>query len=420
MDAVTLADVDERLDSFVGEVFSSLSRKDRLATAGVYVRGLMLDGKRKSMQPMAERLEVDHQRLQQFVTTSPWDLVPVRKVLSRKACDLISPQAWALDDTGFVKDGDRSPGVARQYSGTLGKVGNCQIAVSVHAVTDTASCPLDWRLFLPESWDDTIADTPADAAAVAARRAKAAIPAGERHRRKWEQALEMIDELLEWGRPRPPVVVGDAGYGDITEFRTGLSRRNLPYVVAVKSGTSIQPGDATPVTAAWRGTGRPPQPRYPDPPITCKDLVIAAGEDALREVTWRHGTKTGPANPTAAMSSRFTVMRVRPANRTITRASDGTLTEAWLIAEWPTSAKEPSDYWLSTLPTGTPITELVRLAKIRWRIEHDYRELKDALGLDHFEGRSWLGWHHHATLVTAAHLFLTTLRLSHPKSGGQA
>jgi SRSO17 transposase len=419
VDTGELADVDELLDSFVGEVFSSLTRKDRVATAGVYVRGLMLDGKRKSMQPMAARLQTDHQRLQQFVTTSPWDVVPVRKVLSRKACEVIAPEAWALDDTGFAKDGPWSPCVARQYSGTLGKVGNCQVAVSVHAVTDHASAPLDWRLFVPQSWDDTHAETSTETAAITARRAKAAIPDDEHHRRKWEQALEMIDELLEWGRTPPPVVVADAGYGDATEFRTGLSERDLPYVVAIKGATSIHPGDAAPVTPPWRGTGRPPKPRYPDPPTSCKDLVLVGGQSALQEVTWRHGTKTGPGNPDATMRSRFTATRVRPANRAITPADDGTLPEFWLLAEWPTSTTEPTDYWLSTLPIDTPITELVRLAKIRWRIEHDYRELKDALGLDHFEGRSWLGWHHHATLVTAAHLFLTTLRLTDPKASGQ-
>jgi SRSO17 transposase len=419
VDSGELARVEELLDSFVGEVFSSLSRKDRVATAGVYMRGLMLDGKRKSMQPMGERLGVDHQRLQQFVTTSPWDVVPVRKTLSRKACDLIAPQAWALDDTGFAKDGDASPCVARQYSGTLGKVGNCQIAVSVHAVTDTASAPLNWRLFMPASWDDEAAETVEAKTAVTARRAKAAIPDDEHHKRKWEQALDMIDELLVWGRTPPPVVVGDAGYGDATEFRTGLTERGLPYVLAVKAATSIQPADAETVKPPWTGRGRPRLLRYPDPPTNCKDLVIAAGKAALREVTWRHGTKTSPGNPDAAMTSRFTAIRVRPANRTIARAEDGTLPEAWLIAEWPTGAAEPSDYWISTLPADTPIAELVRLAKIRWRIEHDYRELKHALGLDHFEGRSWLGWHHHATLVTAAHLFLTTLRLSGPKACGQ-
>ncbi|WP_156520607.1 IS701 family transposase, partial [Rhodococcus sp. EPR-157] len=218
MDTSELDEVDELIDSYVGEVFSSLTRKDRVATAGVYVRGLMLDGRRKSMQPMAERLNVDHQRLQQFVTSSPWNVTPVRKILSRKACEVIDPQVWVIDDTGFAKDGPASPCVARQYSGTLGKVGNCQVAVSVHAATDAASAPLDWRLYVPTSWDETLSEDPEVNAAITARRARSGIPDTEHHRRKWEMAIEMIDELREWGRPARPVVA-DAGYGDATEFR---------------------------------------------------------------------------------------------------------------------------------------------------------------------------------------------------------
>ncbi|QYB00502.1 IS701 family transposase (plasmid) [Rhodococcus sp. USK10] len=417
MDAAALARVGEQLDTFVGEVFSSLARKDQREKAGLYARGLMLDGRRKSMQPMAQRLRVDHQRLQQFVATSPWDVVPVRKTLSRRACDLVAPDAWVIDDTGFTKDGDSSPGVARQYSGTLGKVGNCQIAVSVHAASDAASAPLDWRLFLPESWDDRSTTDPDAVAAITARRQRSAIPDTEQHRPKWEMAIEMIDELIEWGRT-PPTAVADAGYGDATAFRLALTERGIDYVVAVKGSTSAHPGDAIPQTAAHTGRGRPPTPRY-GPHTTCKDLVLAAGRKAVRTVTWRQGTKTSPNNPTAAMRSRFAAMRIRPANRDIPRAEDGTLPAVWLLAEWPTGADEPTDYWLATLPEDTPLPELVRLAKIRWRVEHDYRELKTGLGLDHFEGRSWLGWHHHATLVTAAHLFITTLRLADPKATGQ-
>ena len=417
MRTAELTRLGEKLDSFVGEVFSSLKRKDQRATAGVYARGLLLDGRRKSMQPMAERLNVDHQRLQQFVTTSPWDVVPVRKTLSRKACDLIGPDAWVIDDTGFAKDGDASPCVARQYSGTLGKVGNCQVAVSVHAAADGASAPLDWRLYVPESWDDAAAEDPDTAAAITARRRRSAIPDDERHRTKWRMALEMLDELIEWGRT-PAVIVADAGYGDSATFRQQLTDRDLTYVVAVKGATLAHPADAHPAIAEYSGRGRPPTRRYPAA-ATCADLVMAAGEQSLTELTWRHGTKTGPDNPAAAMRSRFLALRVRPANRTIPRAEDGTLPPAWLLAEWPLGADRPTDFWLSTLPEDTPTAELVRLAKIRWRIEHDYRELKTGLGLDHFEGRSWLGWHHHVTLVTAAHLFLTTLRLSHPKASGQ-
>ncbi|MDV2476796.1 IS701 family transposase [Rhodococcus zopfii] len=417
MDAAALTDVGERLDSFVGEVFSSLARKDQRATAGVYARGLMLDGRRKSMQPMAQRLGVDHQRLPQFVTNSPWDVVPVRKTLSRKACDLITPDAWVIDDTGFAKDGDGSSCVARQYSGTLGKVGNCQGAVSVHAATDSASAPLDWRLCLPESWDDATED-PEAAAAIAARRRRSAIPGDERYRTKAAMALEMLDELISWGRV-PPVIVADAGSGDSAPFRQGLTDRDLVYVVAVKAATLAHPADAVPAAAGYSGRGRPPARRYP-PAATCRDLVLAAGIGALTEVTWRRGTKNGPGNPTAAMRSRFVALRVRPANRTIPRDEDGVLPQVWLLAEWPDGAAQPTDVWLATLPEDTSLSELVRLAKIRWRVECDYRELETGLGLDHFEGRSWLGWHHHATLVTAAHLFLTTVRPTDPKVTGQA
>lgn len=281
MDAAELGQVDEQLDTFVGEVFSSLIRKDRRATAGVYVRGLMLDGRRKSMQPMAQRLKVDHQRLQQFVTTSPWDVVPVRKTLSRKACDLIAPDAWVIDDTGFAKDGPASACVARQYSGTMGKVGNCQIAVSVHAASDAASAPLDWRLYLPASWDDDVDSQSEDARAeITARRNRSAIPDSEHHRTKWEMAIEMVDELIEWGRI-PPVVVADAGYGDSTAFRLALTAREIGYVVAVKASTSAHHGDAVPHTPPRSGgRGRPPTSQYRDEPESCKDLVVAAGRSA--------------------------------------------------------------------------------------------------------------------------------------------
>ena len=195
MRADQVAGVRERLAGYVGEVFASLVRKDQRATGSLYLQGLMLEGRRKSMQPMGARLGIDYQRLQQFVSASPWPVEPVRAVLAGKALELIRPVAWVVDDTGFAKDGITSPGVARQYSGTLGKVGNCQIAVSVHAVTDATSCPLDWRLFLPESWDETCAASPEDAGRVQARRVKAQIPETVRHRPKWELALQMLDEL---------------------------------------------------------------------------------------------------------------------------------------------------------------------------------------------------------------------------------
>jgi SRSO17 transposase len=365
---------------------------------------------------MAARLGVDHQQLQQFVTSSTWDYVDVRQRMARWAEEFVKPEAYVIDDSGFPKDGLGSPGVARMYSGSLGKVGNCQIGVSVHAVTDWASAAIDWRLFMPRSWDDTASDEDPDVVAeIRRRRTRSRIPEQVRHREKWRLALDMLDETLGesdtggWGMaPRP--VVADAGYGDTTEFRLGLEERGLPYVVAVKATTSAYPADAVPSAPPYTGRGRPPVPRYRDDPTNLAALALAAGRRALRRITWRHGTRKSARNPTAAMRSRFLALRVRPANRDIPRNPDATLPECWLIVEWPPGKPEPTDYWLSTLPADTPLRELVRLAKIRWRIEHDYRELKDGLGLDHFEGRSYLGWHRHVTLVSLAQAFCTQLR----------
>src|SRR4051794_15445909 len=408
-----LAAVRERLEEFAAEVFAPLSRSDQRVKGQTYLRGLLLDGRRKSMQPMAERLGVDHQGLQQFVSSSTWAVEPVRERLARRAIEVIAPDAWVVDDTGFVKDGLASPGVARQYSGTLGKVANCQIGVSVHAVTDAASCPLSWRLFLPASWDDTVAATPEAAAVARHRRERAGIPAEARHREKWRLALEMLDELAGWALT-PPVVVADAGYGDIAEFRDGLTGRGRAWVVQVQGVLSAHAEDAVPALVPTSGRGRPSRPRYRTSPVALREHVLAAGRERVRWVTWREGSR-------APLTSWFVVLRVRPAghHQATRRAADGSLPAVWLLAEWPPEAAEPTDYWLSCLPEDTPLAELVRLAKIRWRIEHDYRELKTGLGLDHFEGRTWTGWQRHVTLVTAAQLFLTLLRTD-PKAAAPA
>ena len=393
------------LESFVQDVFASLSRKDQRAKGGLYLQGLMLEGRRKSMQPMGARLGVDYQQLQQFVSSSPWPVEPVRRRLASRAVELVQPAAWVIDDTGFPKDGPASPGVARQYSGSLGKVGNVQIGVSVHAATDQASCPLDWRLFIPEAWDDTCAETNEDAERAATRRTRAQIPDTVRHRPKWELALEMLDELAAWGLA-PPLICADAGYGENGGFRTSLTERGIGYIVQVKSTTSVHPADAAFEFPTYSGRGRPPvRASYRTAPLQAQDLVAALPADAFEHVSGRQGSR-------GMMAGRFAAVRVRPAGRNLPRDPDGSLPEAWLLAEWPEGAEAPTDYWLSTLPGTTPTAELVRLGKIRWRIEHDYRELKHGLGLDHFEGRTWLGWHHHTTLVTAAHLFITTLRLA--------
>jgi SRSO17 transposase len=398
--AAELAEVRGRLVVFAEEMFAPLARCDQRRWGECYVRGLLLDGKRKSIEPMAARLQDgDEQCLQQFLNQSPWPWQPVRERLAKRLTAAIEPQAWIVDDTGFPKFGRHSVGVARQYSGALGKIGNCQIGVSINAATDAASCPLGWRLFLPAEWDDD-----------EERRAKAHLPPEERHRPKWRLALELLDELRSWGLA-PAVVCADAAYGEITEFRLGLEARELEYVVQVQAQISAYADDARPELLTYAGTGRPSKPRYRDKPSSLPALALAAGPEAAVEVSWREGTK-------GRLRSRFLALRVRPANKEIPR-EQGELPLCWLLCEWPLGAAEPVKYWLSNLPAEVTLERLVRLAKLRWRVEHDYRELKDALGLDHFEGRSYQGWHHHVTLVSLAHGFLTLERLN-PKADAPA
>jgi SRSO17 transposase len=332
-----LAAVGGRLEAFAAEVFESLPRKDQRARGECYLRGLMLDGRRKSVEPMAARLgEVHYQALHHFVAVSPWDWRPVRRRLAERLVGALGPMVWAVDDTGFPKDGPCSVGVQRQYSGTLGKTGNCQLGVSVNAVTEQASCPLDWRLFVPESWDD---DTPA----TMARRAACHLPNDVHHRPKWQLALDMLDELAGWDL-RPPVLVADCGYGEIGQFRGGLDDRQISYVVQVKADTSAYPEQVHPVAAPYKGTGRRPRPRYHDQPCSLEELALAAGQSACVDLVWRRGSK-------GLQRSRFAALRVRPAGvtprRQAARAGLEELPLRWLLVEWPHGEPEPVKYWLS-------------------------------------------------------------------------
>ena len=309
----------------------------------------MLEGRRKSVEPMATRLgEVHYQALHHFVAVSPWGWRPVRRRLAEVMVAALEPTAWAVDDTGFPKDGDHSVGVQRQYCGTLGKTANCQLGVSVNAVTEAASCPLDWRLFLPESWDGD-----------AERRAACRVPARVQHRPKWQLVLDMLDGLQGWGL-RPPVLVADAGYGEVGEFRQGLDDREIGYVVQVKADTSADPEQVHPTTAPYTGRGRRPRPRYRDKPVLLKQLALQAGQQAGIELIWRRGSK-------GLQRSRFLALRVRPAGITPRRQAaaraegDGwELPTRWLLVEWPSNKAEPVKYWLSNLPEATPMVELVQ------------------------------------------------------------
>ncbi len=394
---------------FVADVFASVPRKDQRSKGDCYLRGLMLDGRRKSIQAMASRLpDGNEQNLQQFVNQSTWEPVPVQRRINERLLPLIGPAAWVIDDVSMPKDGRMSVGVAPQYCGALGKRANCQVAVSVHAASDTASCPLQWRLFVPGEWSSD-----------SHRRAKTLMPPEVTHREKWRLALDMLDSLAEWGMT-PPAVVADAAYGTNAHLRAALDDRQLAYMLAIRADVTAHPFEAKPEAPARKGSvGCWPQPRYRHPAASVAALAAGLRRENFTTLTWRQGSR-------GELRSRFAATRVRPAGHAVERpikaaASaeqgwwDGILPDCWLLIEWPEDAETPTDYWLSNLPADAPITDLVRLAKIRWRIEHDYRELKHGLGLDHFEGRSWPGWHHHVTLVTAAHAFLTEQRLS-PKA----
>jgi hypothetical protein len=280
--AAELATIRRRLEAFADDLFASLPRADQRARGECYLRGLLLDGRRKSIEPMAERLgEVHYQALHHFVAVSAWDWRPVRWRLAEMMTAALQPTAWAVDDTGFPKDGGHSVGVQRQYCGTLGKRANCQLGVSVNAVTEHASCPLDWRLFLPERWDD---------AAMATRRAACQLPKQVHHRPKWQLVVDMLDELAGWGLS-PPVLLADSGYGEVGEFRAGLDARQIPYVVEVRADTSTYPEQARPTVAAHKGRGRRPRPRYRDKPCSLNQLALQAGQQACVELIWRRGSK---------------------------------------------------------------------------------------------------------------------------------
>ena len=397
-----------RFAAYVDRLAAVLGHRDRHEPLRAYVTGLCLPGERKSIEPMAARVDPRHvqsrhQSMHHFVADAPWDAAAVLRV----ARDwVLAPMArhgavaaWIVDDTGFPKKGEHSVGVARQYCGVLGKQDNCQVAVSVSVANEAVSLPVAYQLYLPESW-----------AGDRRRRRAAGVPDHITFQPKWQIALGQIQAVQAEGVPRAPVLA-DAGYGDTTAFREALTTLVLAYAVGVKKETTAwPPGEAPRPPKRWTGRGRPPtcvRRTTTHTPRSLKQLAVALPTTAWRTVTWREGTR-------GTMRSRFTRLRVRPAHRDEQRAAPRP--EEWLLIEWPRGEAEPTKYWLSTLPATTPVADLVRLAKLRWRIERDYQELKDELGLDHFEGRGWRGFHHHGALCIAAYAYLAAerARLSPP------
>jgi SRSO17 transposase len=399
-----------RFSAYVEELVSVIGHADRAKPLRDYCQGLMLPCERKSVEPMAavtapERTAAQHQSLLHFVGEGRWSdervLAKVREMVL-PAIERHGPiEAWIIDDTGFPKKGTHSVGVARQYCGQLGKQDNCQVAVSLSLANAHASLPVAYRLYLPESW---ASDT--------ARRKKAGVPEEIGFQTKPEIALDQIRAACAAGLPRG-VVLMDAGYGTHIDLRRAVTALGLPYVAGILSNTTVwTPGTGPlPPKPYVPGRGRPTKQLRRDAehqPVKVKDLAFSLPAKLWRTITWREGTNV-------PLKSRYARLRIRIAHRDFNRSEPWP--EEWLLIEWPKGEEEPTKYWLSTLPENIGFARLVDLAKLRWRIERDYQELKQEVGLGHFEGRGWRGFHHHATLCVAAYGFLISERETIPPSG---
>jgi SRSO17 transposase len=394
--------VKDRLAAYFADVASGLLRSEQRRTAEYYARGLMEAGARKSLEPMVARLggsSVEYEALQHFLADSPWDAAVIDRAVAERVCPVIEPAAWVLDDTGVPKDGTHSPGVKRQYSGTLGKIGNCQIAVSLHAVSARGTVALGFRLYLPEEWCED-----------PKRRREAKVPAGLEFQTKPMIGAELVARAAGWKVRRAPVL-GDQAYGNDTKLRTGLHADGIDYVLSIGPECDVYaPGTVFAVPERKPGS-RGPAPsalKTETEPHSIAALVAGLGPDAWQTVAFRDIDG-------GQLSSRFAFVRVIAANP-IARSRQAPR-EEWLILEWPEGHDTPSDHLISNLPADTEPEHLARLARLRWMIELDYKQLKGELGLDHYEGRSYPGFHHHCTLVSAAHGFLTLERTdpNHPR-----
>jgi len=396
----------KEFERYIAHLSEGIGHADRHAGLKGYCTGLMLPLARKSVEPMAANLDplhvsARHQALHHFVARSEWSDAAVLQRVRDWVVPFLGLQDgcyWIVDDTGFPKKGKHSVGVARQYCGQLGKQDNCQVAVSLSLASTRGSVPIAYQLYLPQDW----ADDPV-------RRQGAGVPETQAFATKPAIALEQMRQALGQG-VRPGVVLADAGYGDETAFRDGITAMGMLYAVGIRPATTVwAPGTAPLPPKPWVGRGmRPTKLRRESghEPVSVRALAMSLESQAWRTVTWREGTN-------AELSGRFTALRVRPAHRDYLQTE--MRAEEWLLIEWPEGEKEPAKYFLSTAPEYATLEQLVFVAKMRWRIERDYQDLKQDFGLGHFEGRGWRGFHHHATLSIAAYGFLMARRL---KMGG--
>jgi SRSO17 transposase len=391
-----------RVGEFFARIGTHLPLEAQRASFATYAFGILGDGDRKSVEPIAaraapepEETERMHDRLLHFVRESPWEDRPVRREAARYVTEAIalrepdSVRVWIVDDTGFPKQGRHSPGVQRQYTGSAGKITNCQIGVSLSIATPTEQVPIDFELYLPKSWTD---DAP--------RRAAARIPESVTFKTKPELALDMIVRAIEDEIPGE-VLLADTAYGDSVAFRQGVTCYGLDYAVAVSATTSVRLLDGQ---GHRRGES-----------VQVQQLGLTLGESAFRRITWRNGTRSGPRGK---LHSRFVFRRVKVAH------DDGTdprnRAAEWLVIEWPEGELKPTKFFLTTLRRSMSKKHVVRTIKERWKVERTYEEMKSELGLDHFEGRSFIGWHHHVSVVLCCYAFVVAERVRHfpPSRGG--
>jgi SRSO17 transposase len=402
---------ESRFRKFVERLAKTVGHADREGPLEAYCMGLMLPGDRKSVEPMAARIDPRrvgalHQAMHHLVANAPWSEEGLLAAVGDWALPAIEARgpirAWIVDDTGFPKKGKHSVGVGRQYCGQLGKQDNCQVAVSLSVANEAASLPIAFRLYLPQEWADD-----------RQRRQKAGVPDEIGFRTKPQIALAQIEAAL-LAKVAHGTVLADAAYGNDADFRDRITDWNLSYAVGIQSSTTVWPRGLKPLPPKpYGGMGRPPKLMQRDSkhlPVTVKALALSLPRSRYRAVAWREGSA-------GLLRSRFAAMRVRPAHRDTWRATPRP--EEWLLIEWPASEAEPTKYFLSTLPASTPLKELVALAKLRWRIERDYQDLKQEVGLGHYEGRGWRGFHHHAALSIAAYGFLVSERSPIPPSGAR-
>ena len=408
-----VAGVEKRFSEYVEGLVSVIGHADRARPLRDYCTGLLLPVDRKSVEPMAamtapERTAAQHQSLLHFVGGGGWSDEAVLAKVREMVLPVIERhgpvEAWIIDDTGFPKKGTHSVGVARQYCGQLGKQDNCQVAVSLSLANAYASLPVAYQLYLPEAW---AADT--------ARRKKTGVPDAIGFQTKPEIALDQIHAACAMGLPRGTVLM-DAGYGNHAELRAAITALELSYVAGILSNTTVWvPGSGPlPPKPSVPGRGRPTKRLRRDDkhrPVKVKELAFRLPAKAWRTIAWRQGTNE-------PLKSRFARLRLRIARRDNARSEPWP--EEWLLIEWPKGEKEPTKYWLSNLPDTVGFARLIDLAKLRWRIERDYQELKQEIGLGHFEGRGWRGFHHHATLCIAAYGFLVSERETIPPSEPRA